>query len=118
VTGTSTSVAALLLSWLHGSCCCWCCCSTHNHPHGCAGVVVVLLVEWGRVLAQGKAIMKRMVYTDGPMGNVEVVSGFYPSPAELAFKEDGVESDAGPQREQCRFFESERRPNVGPSTSA
>lgn len=33
---------------------------------------------------------KKIVYTDEPMGDVEVVADFLPSPAELAFKEDGV----------------------------
>ena len=32
---------------------------------------------------------KKIVYTDEPMGDVEVVADFLPSPAELAFKEDG-----------------------------
>lgn len=33
---------------------------------------------------------KKIVYTDEPMGDFEVVADFLPSPAELAFKEDGV----------------------------
>ena len=33
---------------------------------------------------------KKIVYTDEPMGDVEVIADFLPSPAELAFKEDGV----------------------------
>ena len=33
---------------------------------------------------------KKIVYTDEPMGDVGVVADFLPSPAELAFKEDGV----------------------------
>ncbi len=33
---------------------------------------------------------KKIVYTDEPMGVVEVVADFLPSPAELAFKEDGL----------------------------
>ncbi len=33
---------------------------------------------------------KKIVYSDEPMGEVEVVADFLPSPAELAFKEDGV----------------------------
>ncbi len=33
---------------------------------------------------------KKIVYTDEPMGDVEVVADFLLSPAELAFKEDGV----------------------------
>ena len=33
---------------------------------------------------------KKIVYTDEPMGDVEVVADFLPSPVELTFKEDGV----------------------------
>ena len=33
---------------------------------------------------------KKIVYTDEPMGDVEVVTDFLPSPAALAFKDDGV----------------------------
>ena len=33
---------------------------------------------------------KKSVYTDEPMGDVEVVADFLPSPAELAFKGDGL----------------------------
>ncbi len=33
---------------------------------------------------------KKIVYTDEPMDDVEVVADFLPSPAELAFKEDGL----------------------------
>ena len=33
---------------------------------------------------------KKIVYTDEPMSDVGVVADFLPSPAELAFKEDGV----------------------------
>ncbi|WP_416547900.1 hypothetical protein ACHEXK_03015 [Limnohabitans sp. DCL3] len=33
---------------------------------------------------------KKIFYTDEPMGDVEVIVDFLPSPAELAFKEDGV----------------------------
>jgi hypothetical protein len=35
-------------------------------------------------------VKKEIVYTDEPMGDVEVIVDFLPSPAELAFKEDGV----------------------------
>jgi hypothetical protein len=35
-------------------------------------------------------VKKKIVYTDEPMADVEVIVDFLPSPAELAFKEDGV----------------------------
>ena len=33
---------------------------------------------------------KKIVYTDEPMSDVEVVADFLPSPAELAFQKDGM----------------------------
>lgn len=33
---------------------------------------------------------KKTIYTDKPIGNVEVIADFLPSPAELAVREDGV----------------------------
>jgi hypothetical protein len=36
------------------------------------------------------SLKPKMVYTDAPMGDVEVVADFLPSPAEFAFREDGV----------------------------
>lgn len=41
---------------------------------------------------------KKIVYTDEPMGDVEVVADFLPSPAELAFKEDGVKVTLAPSK--------------------
>ena len=33
---------------------------------------------------------KKIVYADEPMGDLQVVADFLPSPAELAFREEGV----------------------------
>ena len=50
---------------------------------------------------------KKIVYTDEPMGDVEVVGDFLPSPAELAFKEDGVKVTLALSKSSVDFFKSE-----------
>jgi predicted DNA binding CopG/RHH family protein len=50
---------------------------------------------------------KKIVYTDEPMGNVEVIADFLPSPAELAFKEDGVKVTLALSKSSVEFFKSE-----------
>ncbi len=50
---------------------------------------------------------KKIVYTDEPMGDVEVVTDFLPSPAELAFKEDGVKVTLALSKSSVEFFKSE-----------
>jgi uncharacterized DUF497 family protein/predicted DNA binding CopG/RHH family protein len=50
---------------------------------------------------------KKIVYTDEPMGDVEVVADFLPSPAELAFKEDGVKVTLALSKSSVEFFKSE-----------
>ncbi len=50
---------------------------------------------------------KKIVYTDEPMGDVEVVADFLPSPAELAFKEDGVKVTLALSKRSVDFFKSE-----------
>ena len=50
---------------------------------------------------------KKIVYTDEPMGDVEVVADFLPSPAELAFREDGVKVTLALSKSSVDFFKSE-----------
>ena len=50
---------------------------------------------------------KKIVYTDEPMGDVEVVVDFLPSPAQLAFKEDGVKVTLALSKSSVDFFKSE-----------
>jgi len=50
---------------------------------------------------------KKIVYTEEPMGDVEVVTDFLPSPAELAFKEDGVKVTLALSKSSVDFFKSE-----------
>ncbi len=50
---------------------------------------------------------KKIVYTDECMGDVEVITDFLPSPAELAFKEDGVKVTLALSKSSVEFFKSE-----------
>jgi len=50
---------------------------------------------------------KKIVYTDEPMGDVEVVADFLPSPAELAFREDGVKVTLALSKSSVEFFKTE-----------
>jgi predicted DNA binding CopG/RHH family protein len=50
---------------------------------------------------------KKIVYTDEHMGDVEVIADFLPSPAELAFKEDGVKVTLALSKCSVEFFKSE-----------
>ena len=50
---------------------------------------------------------KKIVYTDEPMGDVEVVTDFLPSPAELAFREDDVKVTLALSKSSVEFFKSE-----------
>jgi predicted DNA binding CopG/RHH family protein len=46
-------------------------------------------------------------YTDGPIGEVEVLDDFLPSPEELAFKEDTVKVTISLSRSSIEFFKEE-----------
>ncbi len=50
---------------------------------------------------------KKIVYTDVPMGDVEVVADFLLSPAELALREDGVKVTLSLSKSSVAFFKSE-----------
>lgn len=52
-------------------------------------------------------VKKKIVYTDEPMVDIEVVADFLPSPAELAFKEDGVKVTLALSKSSVDFFKSE-----------
>jgi len=54
---------------------------------------------------------KKIVYTDEPMGELEVVADFLPSPSELAFKEDGVKVTLALSKRSVDFFKSEASKN-------
>jgi predicted DNA binding CopG/RHH family protein len=54
---------------------------------------------------------KKIVYTDGPMRDIEEVADFLPSPAKLAFKEDGVKVTLALSKSSVAFFKSEASKN-------
>ena len=49
----------------------------------------------------------RIRYSDEPMGDVQVVADFLPSPEELAFREDTVKVTMGLSRASVDFFKHE-----------
>ena len=53
------------------------------------------------------SLKPKIVYTNEPMGDVEVVADFLPSPAELAFREDGVKVTLALSKSSVEFFKSE-----------
>jgi predicted DNA binding CopG/RHH family protein len=46
-------------------------------------------------------------YTDEPLGKVQVIPDFLPSPAELAFREEGVKVTLALSRKSVEFFKEE-----------
>lgn len=46
-------------------------------------------------------------YTDEPMGKVEVVADFLPSPEELAFREEGVKVTLALSKKSVDFFKAQ-----------
>ena len=49
----------------------------------------------------------RIKYTDEPLGRAQVVPDFLPSPADLAFREEGVKVTLVPSKKSLEFFKSE-----------
>ncbi|PLX60700.1 CopG family transcriptional regulator [Sedimenticola selenatireducens] len=49
----------------------------------------------------------KTTYTDEPVGPIEVVPDFLPSPEELVFKEDTVKVTISLSRESVEFFKHE-----------
>ena len=46
-------------------------------------------------------------YTDEPIGDVEIIRDFLPSPEELAFRDEGVKITLSLSRKSVDFFKSE-----------
>jgi hypothetical protein len=49
----------------------------------------------------------KIKYTDEPLGKVQVVPDFLPSPSELAFREEGVKVTLALSKKSIEFFKSE-----------
>ncbi len=50
---------------------------------------------------------KKINYTDEPIGKVEIVQDFLPSPKELAFREEGVKVTLALSKKSVDFFKAE-----------
>jgi hypothetical protein len=46
-------------------------------------------------------------YTNEPLGRIQVIPDFLPSPAELAFREEGVKVTLALSKKSIEFFKSE-----------
>lgn len=58
--------------------------------------------------AEGRRFMSdRIKYTSEPIGKVEIVPDFLPSPAELAFREEGVKVTLALSKKSVEFFKSQ-----------
>ena len=61
-----------------------------------------------RVMPAKQALAATKIkYTDEPLGKVQVVPDFLPSPAELAFREEGVKVTLALSKKSIEFFKSE-----------
>jgi predicted DNA binding CopG/RHH family protein len=50
---------------------------------------------------------RKITYTDESLGDIEVVADFLPSPAELAFREEGVKVTLALSKRSVDFFKTE-----------
>ena len=50
---------------------------------------------------------EKIKYTNEPIGKVEVVPDFLPSPEELAFREEGIKVTLALSKKSVEFFKSE-----------
>jgi predicted DNA binding CopG/RHH family protein len=53
----------------------------------------------------------KIKYTDEPLGEVKVIPDFLPSPAELAFNEEGVKVTLALSKKSIEFFKAEAAKN-------
>lgn len=53
----------------------------------------------------------KIKYTNEPLGEVKVIADFLPSPAELAFNEEGVKTTLTLSKKSIDFFKSEAAKN-------
>ena len=50
-------------------------------------------------------------YTDEPLGKTQVIPDFLPTPAELAFREEGVKVTLSLSKKSIEFFKTEATKN-------
>jgi predicted DNA binding CopG/RHH family protein len=53
----------------------------------------------------------KITYTDEPLGEVKVIPDFLPSPAELAFNEEGIKVTLSLSKKSVEFFKAEAAKN-------
>jgi len=53
----------------------------------------------------------KIKYTNEPLGDVKVIADFLPSPAELAFNEEGVKVTLALSKKSVEFFKTEAAKN-------
>jgi predicted DNA binding CopG/RHH family protein len=53
----------------------------------------------------------KIKYTNEPLGEVKVIADFLPSPAELAFNEEGVKITLALSKKSIEFFKTEAAKN-------
>ena len=51
----------------------------------------------------------KIQYTDEPIGNLQVVADFLPSPSDLAFRDEGVKVTISLSKRSVEFFKQEAR---------
>ncbi len=57
-----------------------------------------------------KRLMKKTIkYTDGEIGNIQIIEDFLPSPEELAFKEESTKITISLTKETVDFFKDEAK---------
>ena len=47
---------------------------------------------------------RKIIYTNEPLGDLEVVPDFLPPPAQLAFREERVKVTLAPSKKSVEFF--------------
>lgn len=58
-----------------------------------------------------KTSFDKIKYTNEPLGDIKVIKDFLPSPAELAFNEEGVKVTLALSKKSIVFFKSEADKN-------
>jgi predicted DNA binding CopG/RHH family protein len=58
-----------------------------------------------------QSMSAKIKYTNEPLGEVKVIPDFLPSPAELAFTEEGVKVTLTLSKKSIEFFKSEAAKN-------
>ena len=53
----------------------------------------------------------KIKYTSEPLGKIQLIADFLPSPAELAFREEGVKVTLALSKKSIEFFKSEATKN-------